>query len=132
MKFKKIQLSLLLIALYFSLSAQEDRVLMVVNNDSIYASEFLRVYNKNLDLVKDENQKDIDNYLELFTDYQLKLNEARTLGLDKDQTYQREFESYKQQLIKSYLAESEVTQELVQEAYSRLKYDVRAVHILVR
>ena len=36
------------------------------------ASEFVRVYNKNLDLVKDESQKDIDAYLELFVNYQLK------------------------------------------------------------
>ena len=38
-------------------------VLFTVDNEPVKAKEFIRVYNKNLDLVKDESQKDIDGYL---------------------------------------------------------------------
>ena len=84
----------LLILSFFTLfsTAQinEKDVLFTVNNEDVLATEFIRVYNKNLDLVKDESQKDIDNYLELFIDYKLKLQEAKKLGLDKKQEYIRE------------------------------------------
>jgi peptidyl-prolyl cis-trans isomerase SurA len=106
--------------------------LFTVDNESIKAKEFIRVYNKNLDLVKDESQKDIDGYLKLFVNYQLKVKEAKRLGLDKDATYLREFNNYKSQLIKNYLSDSKVTEELVQEAYKRMAYDVKASHILIR
>lgn len=107
-------------------------VLFSVEGKPVKASEFIRVYNKNLDLVKDESQKDVDGYLKLFVNYQLKLQEARHLGLDKDAAYQREFNNYKNQLVKSYLADTKVTDELVQEAYDRMQYDVKASHILIR
>ena len=51
----------------------QDPILFSVNETPISKSEFKRVYSKNLDLVKDESQKDIDNYLELYINYQLKL-----------------------------------------------------------
>ncbi|MDH7914396.1 peptidylprolyl isomerase [Winogradskyella sp. SYSU M77433] len=125
-------LLLLLLALNFSYAQNQDEVLLIVDGDSIMSSEFLRVYNKNLDLVKDESQKDIGGYLKLFTEYQLKLKEARRLGLDEDKNYKREFSNYKNQLIKNYLSENKVTDELVKEAYERGNEDIKASHILVR
>ncbi|MFD2824336.1 peptidylprolyl isomerase [Lacinutrix iliipiscaria] len=107
-------------------------VLFTVDNDPVYSSEFIRVFNKNLDLVKDESQKDVDEYLKLFINYKLKLKEAKTLGLDKDEKYLRELGSYKKQLSKNYLTDNKVTNELVEEAYERISNEVNASHILVR
>lgn len=123
-------LFLVFFALNFSFS--QDQELLKVDGEPVMASEFLRVYNKNLDLVKDESQKDIDGYLELFTEYQLKLKEAKRLKLDEDKNYQREFARYKKQLIKNYISENEVTDALVKEAYERSIVDINAAHILVR
>ncbi|MFK7833993.1 MAG: peptidylprolyl isomerase [Winogradskyella sp.] len=125
-------LFLVLFALNVSFSQDTDAVLLTVDGQPIMASEFLRVYNKNLDLVKDENQKDIDGYLKLFTEYQLKLKEAKRLKLDEDKNYQREFSRYKKQLIQNYISENEVTDTLVKEAYERSNIDINAAHILVR
>lgn len=132
MNYKSILLFSCVFLISYIASAQNNSVLLVVNNDSITSEEFLKVYSKNLDLVKDEDQKDLDNYLELFIEYQLKLNEARRLGLDRDQTYLKEFDNYKRQLTRSYIAESKVTEDLVKEAYDRMRYEVKAAHILVR
>jgi len=107
-------------------------VLFTVDNEPVYASEFLRVYNKNLDLVQDESQKNIDAYLKLFTNYKLKLKEARALGLNKKPAYVRELDSYKKQLAKNYITDSKVTEALVQEAYNRTVYEINANHILVK
>jgi peptidyl-prolyl cis-trans isomerase SurA len=105
---------------------------MRVDDVPIEASEFLRVYNKNLDLVKDDSQRDIDTYLQLFVEYQLKLQEAKRLKLDEDANYKREFQRYKKQLTKNYLSENKVTETLVKEAYERSGIDVNASHVLVR
>ncbi|MBC2845911.1 peptidylprolyl isomerase [Winogradskyella flava] len=125
-------LLLMLLAFNFSFGQDKDDVLLTVDGDPIMTSEFLRVYNKNLDLVKDESQKDIDGYLKLFTEYQLKLKEAKRLKLNEDAKYQREFLRYKKQLTKNYLSENKVTDVLVQEAYDRSNIDIKASHVLVR
>ncbi|WP_438963885.1 peptidylprolyl isomerase, partial [Winogradskyella sp.] len=129
-KFKFLLLFLLVVQL--TNAQDQDVVLLTVDGETIMTSEFLRVYNKNLDLVKDESQKDIDSYLKLFTEYQLKLKEAKRLELDEDPKYQREFLSYKKQLTKNYLSENKVTEDLVKEAYERNSYDINASHVLVR
>ncbi|APY07517.1 peptidylprolyl isomerase [Winogradskyella sp. J14-2] len=125
-------LLIVLLVLNISFAQDKDEVLLKVDGKPVMVSEFLRVYNKNLDLVKDESQKDIDGYLKLFTEYQLKLQEAKRLKLDEDANYQREFLRYKKQLTKNYLAENKVTDALVREAYERTSFDINASHILVR
>lgn len=129
------KLVLLFLGLFFTIAtfAQTDQdVLMTVDGEPILAKEFLRVYNKNLDLVQDESQKDIDGYLELFVEYQLKLKEAKRLKLDEESKYVREFGRYKKQLTKNYLSESKVTESLVKEAFERSNMDINASHVLVR
>lgn len=125
-------LLLVLLALNVSFAQEKDEVLLTVDDEPIMTSEFLRVYNKNLDLVKDESQKDVGGYLKLFTEYQLKLKEAKRLKLNEDTKYQREFLRYKKQLTKNYLSENKVTDALVKEAYERNSFDVNASHVLVR
>ena len=113
------------------LSAQTKEVLFTIDNHAFYTDEFIRVYNKNLDLVKDDSQKDLDKYLELFLGYKLKVEKANKLGLQNGTTYQNELKSYRNQLSKNYLNDSKVTNELVREAYERMQQEVRASHILV-
>ncbi|MBP0905163.1 peptidylprolyl isomerase [Mariniflexile gromovii] len=112
-------------------SANKD-ILFSVDGEPVYTSEFLRVYNKNLDLVQDESQKNVDEYLSLFTNYKLKLKEAKALELHEKPSYIRELDSYKKQLAKSFISDSEVTDALVQEAYERVSNDVKASHILIK
>ena len=113
------------------LFAQTKEVLFTIDNHPYYTDEFIRVYNKNLDLVKDDSQKDLDKYLELFLGYKLKVEKANKLGLQNSVTYQNELKSYRNQLSKNYVNDSKVTNELVQEAYNRMTKEVRASHILI-
>lgn len=113
-------------------NAQTNTVLFTVDDVPVYTTEFKRVYSKNLDLVKDDSQKDIDNYLDLFVKYKLKIAEAKALGMDQKPAYLREFSSYKSQLAKNYLNDSKVTDQLIEEGYQRLLTEVDANHILVK
>ncbi|TXE05520.1 peptidylprolyl isomerase [Gelidibacter salicanalis] len=130
----KIYFSLILlwITLFVQAQGSPSAVLLTVDGDPVSAGEFMRVYNKNLDLVKDDTQKDIDAYLKLFINYQLKLKEAKRLGYDQDERYLKEFETYKAQLIKNYVSDSKVTEALIKEAYERMQTDIKASHILIR
>ncbi len=130
----KSLIAILFFCFSISIQAQVKKtdVLFTVDGDPVLATEFIRVYNKNLDLVQDESQKDIDAYLDLFINYQLKVKEARRLELDKDPQYIREFNNYKSQLTKNYMSDSKVTDKLVREAYTRTTTDVNASHILIR
>ncbi|UPS90575.1 peptidylprolyl isomerase [Bizionia sp. M204] len=107
-------------------------VLFTVADTPVYSEEFIRIFNKNLDLVKDESQKDVDSYLELFINYKLKIKEAQAKGLDTMPTYVRELSNYKSQLAKNYLTDTKVTDALVEEAYHRTANEVKASHVLIR
>ena len=106
-------------------------VLFSIDDKPYYTDEFSRVYKKNIDLVKDESQKDLDQYLELFIGYKLKINKANKLGLQNNPKYQTELSSYRNQLAKNYLTDTKVTKELIQEAYNRSMKEIKASHILI-
>ena len=114
-------------------AAQKDNaVLLTVNEAPITVKEFKRVYLKNLEIIQDDTQKDVASYLDLYIEYKLKVQEAYRLGLDKKETYQKEFRSYKKQLSKGYLTDVAVTDALLKEAYKRTVEERNARHILVQ
>jgi peptidyl-prolyl cis-trans isomerase SurA len=133
MKFKKVLLSLCLFvsALSFSQEVKKE-VLFTIDGKPYYTDEFVRVYKKNLDLVKDDSQKDLDNYLNLFIGYKLKVNKANKMGLQNNRKYQGELKSYRTQLSKNYLTDSKVTEELIDEAYAHAQKEIKASHILIK
>lgn len=128
---KKIIIAIFLLVSNIS-NAQKNDVVFTVADKQIKTAEFERVYKKNIDLVQDKEQKKIANYLDLYINYQLKLQEAYRLGLDKDKKYQRELKQYRKDLMKSYLTDANATQILIKEAYDRSLKEVKASHILIR
>ena len=128
---------ILLVLVFTSFSsltfAQKDTdVLLTINKEDITVDAFKRVYLKNLNLVQDDSQKDVSSYLDLFTDYKLKVQEAILLGLDEKESYQKELKGYRLQLSRNYIMDIDVTDALVKEAYDRIAKEVQARHILVR
>jgi peptidyl-prolyl cis-trans isomerase SurA len=132
-----MKLKYFLLASLFSLNlisyAQniKKETLFTIDSNPYYTDEFVRVYNKNLDLVKDESQKDLNQYLTLFVGYKLKINKAIQLGLQNGEAYKTELNSYRTDLAKNYLTDSKVTKELVEEAYTRSLKEINASHILI-
>ena len=62
-----------------SFSQLKNDELFKVNDSVVLIDEFNRVYNKNIDLIDDKNQKDFESYLDLFVNYKVKLAEAYEL-----------------------------------------------------
>jgi peptidyl-prolyl cis-trans isomerase SurA len=132
MKIKQLFLGVLItlnLATYAQKSSKE--VLFTINDKPYYNDEFSRIYKKNIDLVKDESQKDLTQYLELYVGYKLKINKANALGLQNNAKYQSELKGYRTQLAKNYFTDSKVTNELVQEGYNRSLKEIKASHILI-
>ena len=128
-------LSVFLLAFLFAATAfsqNKKDILLTIDDNPVYAKEFVRVYQKNLDLVQDESQKDIDGYLDLFIDYKLKIAEAKAQHLNEKADYKKELTQYRDQLSRNYLFEDQITEELAKEAYERGKEEIEASHILIQ
>ena len=123
--------SALILLTVCNLVAQESPLLLTIDTDSIYLDEFERIYKKN-NSNPDLSDEALDEYLGLFVNYKLKVKEAERLGYDTAATFLRELEGYKKQLAKPYLEDNTVTEELINEAYERLKEEIRASHILIK
>lgn len=129
---KKVFLGLLLAFSFVSHAQNSSKeVLFTIDDKPYFTDEFERVYKKNLDLVKDESQKDLNKYLELFVGYKLKVNKANKIGLQNVVQYQNEFKSYRSQLSKNYTSDSKVTSALIKEGHDRLQKEIKASHILI-
>ncbi|MFP4023268.1 MAG: peptidylprolyl isomerase [Thiohalospira sp.] len=126
-------LLIILIFCFFAFAkAQKNEVLLSIDDETVTKDEFLRFYQKNkINLTTGETIA-VDKYLELFINFKLKVIEAKNQGLDTTQEFINEFEGYKKQLAKPYLLDRDKLDELVEEAYHRMQYEVKASHILVR
>jgi peptidyl-prolyl cis-trans isomerase SurA len=118
-----------------TIQAQENsqgEILMTIDNYEITKAEFERIYNKNNTPEEASDPKSIEEYLELFINFKLKVIEAETLGLDTIQSFIDELEGYRKQLAKPYLVDQKVVDALLSEAYERYKQEVNAGHILIK
>ena len=109
-----------------------DTSLFSIDGDHTLADEFLYVYEKN-NFNNDSiyTEQDVDEYFELFVKFKLKVQAAKSAGIDTTRSFLDEYESYKDQLIKPYLSEAKEQERLVEEAYERMKYEINASHILI-
>ncbi|MGO2102866.1 MAG: peptidylprolyl isomerase [Psychroflexus halocasei] len=133
MRYRFISL-LLFIFIFNVVNAQEidqDKTLFQIGNEKYSVEGFLENYNKNLDLVIDDSQKTIDNYFQLYINYNLKLKEAKALGLDTSKAYLKDYNKYYKQLADNFIANGEITKAMLKETYNRYKTEVKASHILI-
>lgn len=109
----------------------DDPVLIRIEDKEISVSEFEEIYRKsNIESVVAE-PKSVEEYLEMYIDFRLKVLEAMNLGLDTNSSFVDELAGYRQQLAQQYLIDNKVTDQLLHEAYERSRYDIRASHILL-
>ena len=113
------------------LFAQNDPILMRVGNSEVKVSEFKYIYEKNNGADADYSEKSINDYLDLYTKFKLKVEKAKELRLDTISALKTELDGYRRQLASSYLIDKEVTDFLLKELYSRMGEDVEFAHIFI-
>ena len=125
---KKVKLSLLFCVFTLVLKGQ---TVLVIDNDNISLQDFKNVFYKNNNDIE-INKEYLDEYIDLFINFKLKVKEAESLQMDTLSTFVQELEGYKQQLIKPYLKNKEFDENMILEAYERMLQDVKVSHILIR
>lgn len=130
---KSITLSLVLL-FFNNCIAQEnkDAILMTIGSNKITVAEFLNVYHKNNTAEAIKDSKSLNDYIELFVNFKLKVKAAEELGLDTLKAFKDELAGYRKQLSQPYLTDKEVNQKLLKQTFDRLQIDIRASHILVK
>ncbi len=135
---KKLKLLFFLFFAVFNYShgqQAENNIVLTIENEKISQAEFERIYNKNKNIETEgvENSvKNVSDYMELFINFKLKVQEAKSLGLDTTKSFINELESYRKQLAVPYLTDESVIQQLTKEAYERSKYELGVSHIMVK
>ncbi|WP_297336578.1 peptidylprolyl isomerase [Algoriphagus sp.] len=76
------------------------------------------------------SRKDFEENLQLFINYKLKVREAEALGLSETPEFNREFESFKENLKAPFLIKNSLEEGELRKAYSRMQEVIRASHIL--
>ena len=118
--------------------AQNDPVIMTINGQPVTRSEFEYSYNKNnSEGVIDK--KSVDEYVDLFVNYKLKVAAAIEAGIDTTAAFKNEFAQYRDQQIRPYMiTDADVTEE-ARRIYDRTQRQVDSLgglikpsHILLR
>jgi peptidyl-prolyl cis-trans isomerase SurA len=130
---KNISILLFLLTLTTSIFAQKngDDVILTINGEEVTKQEFLQIYLKNNNDPKYDKET-LDDYMDLYKKFKLKVAEAEAIGYDTIPALQKELNGYKEQLARPYLVDSSKNKELVDEAYNRMKEEVHASHILIK
>lgn len=109
--------------------AAKDPVIMKVNGVDVPKSEFEYLYHKNSQ--QQMTPQPIDEYVEMFVNYRLKVADAIENGVDTTTSFRQEMAQYRHELAQPYLADSVFLNKLVEEAWLRAQNDVRASHIMI-
>lgn len=132
MKKKTLIFSALASAAILSATAAKqnaDPVVMTVNGKEIRQSEFQYLYQKNN--AQQLAPQTMEEYVDMFVVYKLKVAEAEAAGLHQTDEFRKEFDSYCAELSKPYLSDSLTGKRLIDEAYSRMATSRRVSHILL-
>lgn len=116
----------------FAQTANKDAVLMTVGDTKVTVGEFENVYHKNNNKEAAGDPKSLNEYVDLFVNFKLKVKEAEEMGLDTAKSFKDELMGYRKQLAQPYLTDKDVNEKLLRETYDRLQEDVHAAHILVK
>ena len=109
--------------------AQSSDVLDIAG-ERVSLEDFQHVYGKNnRDSVY--SVEALDDYMELFINFKLKVREAEAMGMDTAEAFITELAGYRSQLARPYLVDGDLLDTMVEEAYQRKGMEVRASHILV-
>lgn len=136
-KFHTMKWTLILFLCIFSftpfLQAQvQDAVLFTVEGVPVHVSEFDYIYKKTNGNNADYSNASIQEYLDLYIKFKLKVQKAKEMELDTIASLSRELEGYRRQLADSYLVDKEVTDKMIDDVYKRMLTEREVAHILFK
>jgi peptidyl-prolyl cis-trans isomerase SurA len=114
----------------FAWAAQSsDPVLMKIAGKDVRLSEFEYLYHKNS--AQQANPQTLDEYVDMFIDYKLKVAAAEAAGIDTTQAFLKEYGQFRSELSRPYLRDNSVLDSLVAESYNHMTHDITVSHIML-
>ena len=109
----------------------DEQTLLTIGDEKVKVDEFMYIYKKNNSQTSVQEPSSIEEYLNLYINFKLKVKEAEELKMDTASDFKKELDGYREQLAKPYFIDESVNEALLQEAYERKLIDIRASHILI-
>ena len=119
-------------ALAFSAMAlAQSETLMTINGKPVSAEEFLYIYEKN-NQAGAIDPKTMDEYLDMFINFKLKVAEAESQGIDTTEAFKKELKGYRAQATPKYLQDDAAMDSLIEMSWQHMSKDRRAAHIAIQ
>ncbi|HLT47623.1 MAG TPA: peptidylprolyl isomerase [Rubricoccaceae bacterium] len=83
------------------------------------------------DEAADDSMAALEDFLDRYVNFRLKVRQARDLGLDQDSSLQAEMAEYRDQLARPYFTDQAVLEDIIRDLYEKQQEEIRASHILV-
>lgn len=106
-----------------------DPVLMNVAGKNVHLSEFEYLYHKNMS--QQVQPQSLDEYVNMFVDYKLKVADAEAAGIDTTQAFLTEFNQFRNELAAPYMVDTAVQNRLLRQAYEHMSYELLVSHIML-
>ena len=142
MKHRTTSASLFLFLLAFLIAHQENlsaqttqEPLLTLGGRPVVKDELLYLLGKSQPAEARTNsmsREEFEENLELFINYKLKVREAEAKGLDQEEEFRLEFDSFKENLKSPFLIRNSLEEGELRKSYARLQEVIRASHILVQ
>jgi peptidyl-prolyl cis-trans isomerase SurA len=121
----------IVILLFSFVSAAQAQTLFSIDKEQVSVNEFLSIYKKNNNKA-DFSEKSLKEYLDLYSLFKMKLNEAKSKKIDTISNLDEEFKTYSNQLTQGYFVDKDYMNTIMQNLYERTKKDRRVAHILIK
>ena len=137
---KKVFFFIALAAMSMSASAQpglepeqasHSDILMTINGKPVSAEEFLYIYEKN-NQAGAVDPKTMDEYLDMFINFKLKVAEAEAQGIDTTEAFKKELKGYRAQATPKYLQDEAALDSIIEMSWQHMAKDRRAAHIAIQ
>ena len=109
----------------------QSETLMTINGKPVSAEEFLYIYEKN-NQAGALDPKTMDEYLDMFINFKLKVAEAEAQGIDTTESFKKELKGYRAQATPKYLQDEAAMDSLIEMSWRHMSKDRRAAHIAIQ
>ncbi len=110
--------------------ANDDPILFSIGADDVHLSEFTYVYEKSNGPSADYSEKSIEEFLDLYQKFKLKVADARAQGMEDNSQLEAELAQYRDQLANNYMSDAAMLGRLTKELHDRMQWDIDVSHIV--
>lgn len=104
--------------------------LFTYGNKPVTKDEFVKAFNKNPNIAGDR-KKALREYLDLYTNFKLKVQAAYDAGLNKDATQQYELQNFRNQIADNIINEQANVKALAKEAFLRSQKEIHLAQVFI-